>query len=340
MKIKQKCILPSATLTVGRSKIKNYSQLDKRPEEGDLVYGEVSYMGAHKSLESTAARIHTIHDATRAVFVYGNRYAPDAFEGVIPEEASDEVDLLSRSGVIGRVTAKNGLIGDPTRIRVLGYITDENDSVINTKATPILKTTKSGRKSKGAKLILCVGTAMNSGKSHAAAACCYAISSMGHAVRAAKATGTASLKDVLLMEDCGAEKIADFSYLGHPSTYMLSDEDLINIFDTIDLKFANNPDKYWVVEFSDGILQRETAMLLSSKHIVDRLHKLVFCASDAFGVIGGLQVLKDKFNLVPDAISGVCSSSPLALRELSNYTDIPIFNSAERDFKRIFDIIK
>jgi|SaaInlStandDraft_5_1057022.scaffolds.fasta_scaffold07606_2 hypothetical protein len=35
MKIKQNCILPSAALTVNRSKIKNCLQLDKKPEEGD-----------------------------------------------------------------------------------------------------------------------------------------------------------------------------------------------------------------------------------------------------------------------------------------------------------------
>jgi hypothetical protein len=46
------------------------------------------------------------------------------------------------------------------------------------------------------KLILCVGTAMNSGKTHAAAASCYALSSMGKSVRAAKITGVASLKDI------------------------------------------------------------------------------------------------------------------------------------------------
>jgi hypothetical protein len=45
---------------------------------------------------------------------------------------------------------------------------------------------------------------MNSGKTYAAAASCYALSSMGKSVRAAKITGVASLKDISLMDDCGA----------------------------------------------------------------------------------------------------------------------------------------
>lgn len=340
MKIKQNCILPSATIVISRAKVKNYLMTDKAPEEGDMIYGEVSYLGQQRQLESAAGRLHTIHDSTRAVFVFGNRYAPDAFEGIIPEALCPEVDLLSRSGVVGQVTAKNAMIADPTRIKVLGYICDESGNVINTKDHPMITAKREIRKNKGSKMILCIGTAMNSGKSHAAASCCYALSSMGIGVRATKVTGTASLKDILLMEDCGAEKIADFSYLGYPSTYMLPEDKLLNLFELIDNKYASNPDKYWIVEFSDGILQRETAMLLNSPLVRSRVHKLIFCAADAFGVIGGLKVLKDKFDILPDAISGVCSSSPLALRELNEYTDIPVFNSAEKEFRKIYEIIK
>ena len=67
--------------------------------------------------------------------------------------------------------------------------------------------------------------------------------------------------------------------------------------------------------------------------------KLIFCAADSFGAIGGLEVLKKTFNLVPDAISGVCSSSPLHIKELSAYTDIPVFNSLDVQPKILFDII-
>ena len=142
------------------------------------------------------------------------------------------------------------------------------------------------------------------------------------------------------MEDCGAEHIADFTYLGHPSTYMLPKEDLLDIFNKIDLKHANNPSNYWVVEFADGIIQRETAMLLNMPEIRSRIHKIVFCAQDAFGAIGGVKLLKEKFNLVPNAISGVCSSSPLAIRELREFSDIPILHSAEKEFSSIYNLIK
>jgi hypothetical protein len=141
------------------------------------------------------------------------------------------------------------------------------------------------------------------------------------------------------MNDAGATYFSDFSYLGYPSTYLISEEEALDIFNKLDLKYANNKDNYWVVEFADGINQRETAFLLQSPEVRKRIHKLIFCAADAFGAIGGLQVLKDKFGLVPDAISGVCSSSPLHIKELSMYTDIPVFNSLHADPKELHTIL-
>ena len=60
---------------------------------------------------------------------------------------------------------------------------------------------------------------------------------------------------------------------------------------------------------------------------------------DIFGAVGGIRVLKEKYDLVPDAISGVCSSSPLHIRELKEFTDIPVFNSAAPDLNELSRIL-
>ena len=179
---------------------------------------------------------------------------------------------------------------------------------------------------------------MNSGKSMAAKACCWTLTSKGYKVRASKVTGTASLKDILFMNDAGADPYADFTYLGYPSTYLLPKDEILSIFNQLDLKYANNPKNFWVVEFADGIIQRETKMLLKSPEVRSRIHKLIFCASDAFGAIGGLNML-DTLGLKPDALSGICSSSPLHIRELAGFTDIPVFNSADVDIDRLANIL-
>ena len=338
-KIRRGFILPSAAFTIKQSQIKFYQFIDRPPQPGDVVYGIVSRNGQHSSMENAFGRIHMIHDGTKAIFVFGNRYAPDFYEGLIPEQMIDEVDLIARSGVIGIVKTKNSLIKDPTKVKILGYVCDETGNILNTQNFPLIKPKHTIKKLPRSPMILVCGTSMNSGKSMAAAACCWALTSMGYNVRGSKVTGTAGLKDILLMNDAGANPYADFTYLGYPSTYLLSEEQLIGIFNNLDLKYANNPKNFWVVEFADGIIQRETAIILSSPEVVSRIHKLIFCANDAFGAIGGLRTLKEKFSLVPDALSGLCSSSPLHVRELSSFTSIPVFNSAEASVKQLTDIL-
>ncbi|MFC1863568.1 hypothetical protein ACFL1Z_06405 [Thermodesulfobacteriota bacterium] len=337
--IKKGFILPSAALTIRAKQIKYYEYIDKKPEQGDLVYGEIIRISQHSSLENAHGRIHMIHNGTRAVFVIGNRYAPDHYEGLIPDRMIKELDMLARSGLVGLVKTKNLLIKDPTRVKILGYVCDTNGNILNTRNFPMITPKKSLKNMPRSKMILVCGTSMNSGKSMAAAACCRALSTSGYSVRASKVTGTASLKDILHMNDAGAGKFSDFSYFGYPSTYLMPDKEVLGIFNMLDLKYANNPKNYWVVEFADGVIQRETAILLSSPNVRSRIHKFIFCAVDAFGMIGGINVLKERYGLVPDALSGVCSSSPLHIKELSEFTDIPIFNSVDEKTEHTIEIL-
>jgi hypothetical protein len=334
-RIKKGVVLPSAAFVIKPKFLRYYNEIDKPPQAGDMVYGVIRRIGEHSSLENRSGRIHMIYNGSLGIFVFGNRYAPDYFEGLIPETATKDVDLLARSGLVGVVKTKNSMKKDPTKVKILGYVCTADGKVVNTRDHCLINPKQEFKKTPRAKMILVCGTSMNSGKSMAATACCWALSSLGYTVRAAKVTGTASLKDILNMNDAGAQYYADFTYVGYPSTYLLTEQELIHIFNRLDLKYANNPKNYWVVEFADGIIQRETAILLNHPEVRSRIHRLIFCASDAFGAIGGLRILKDRFGLEPHAISGVCSSSPLHIRELSEFNAIPVFNSVEADVQQL-----
>ncbi len=338
-KIPRGYLLPSAALTLNRNLLRFYKWSGKPPEIGDVAYGTIVRVGQHSSLENRWGRIHMIHDGTRAIFVFGNRYAPDFYEGVIPSRMEPEVDLLARSGVIGLVRTKNSRIKDPSRVRVHGYVCDTRGDIVNTRRYPLIQPRSNVRTEPRARLIVVCGTSMNSGKTLAATACCWALTTARYRVRASKITGTASLQDILHMNDAGATPYADFSYLGYPSTYLLPIDEVLEIFQKLDLKYANNPNNFWVAELADGIGQRETAALLSCPAVQRRIHRLIFCANDAFGAIGGLRMLRETFGLIPDALSGVCSSSPLHVRELQDFTSIPVFNSAQPDIRQLLKIL-
>jgi hypothetical protein len=332
-------ILPSAAFSIQASLVDSYVPVETRPRLGDVMYGRIMSLGAHRELENKNGRIHRLTDSTTALFVYGNRYATDAFEAFVPDEPVNNVDLVARSGVIGRVETRNSRMVTPTTVRILGQVFDKDGVPVNTLEHPVVSPRTEAKKLPRSKLILICGTSMNSGKSTAAVACCWALTAMGHQVRASKVTGTASLKEILHMNDAGATVYNDFTYLGYPSTYMLGEDEVFHIFDQLDLKFANNPRNFWVVEIADGILQRETAMLLSNSEVKDRIHRLVFCASDAFGAIGGLHVLDEVYGLQADAISGIVAGSPLGIRELQDYTKVPAFDATEPDLRALSELL-
>lgn len=333
-------ILPSSCLTIDPKIIKNYAFIDHEPSAGDLIYGKIVEQGHHTDLENRNGRIHQVGLGNRAIFVMGNRYAPDYYEGFVPEQTETTLDLLARSGMVGKMRYANEGVKSPTKVKFLGYVVDKDLNVLNTRQRCLINPTATDKKYPRSKMIVVVGSSMNAGKSQTASAICWALSNVGKDVRASKITGTASLKDILLMEDSGASNVNDFTYLGHPSTYMLDESELMDIFDRIDLKYCNNPRNYWVVEIADGVLQREAEILLKNRDFRARIHKLVLAGRDAASVIGTLNILKEKFDLVPDGISGVCTSSPLFVKEFEPFTNVPVFANRRYSTESIMEIVE
>ena len=81
-------------------------------------------------------------------------------------------------------------------------------------------------------------------------------------------------------------------------------------------------------------------MLLKNEQFRSRIHKLILAGRDALSVIGSLSILKDQFDLVPDGISGVCTSSPLFLQEFKEFTNIPVFANRRYSTQNIMEIVE
>ena len=54
------------------------------PLAGDLVLARVDELGQHKRLELVNSRRAFLFEGDEIVVAYGNRYAPDQFEGIVP----------------------------------------------------------------------------------------------------------------------------------------------------------------------------------------------------------------------------------------------------------------
>jgi len=334
-----KVIITSSVQTVPKKEMVYYSpQPERIPSVGDVVIAKITTIGEHVELENRNARIHKIFDGTQFVGAWGNRYATDAFEALVPDRPVTHCDLVARGGVIGVVKSKFSSVKDPTKVEILGYVLNPDKKVINTRDYPIKIKTKPNQNPRK-NLILVVGSSMNAGKSTAAKAAIYSLVVKKKSVAAGKVTGTASLKDLLLMEDSGANEVIDFTYLGYPSTYMLEKETVIDIFEKIYAYLSPKAKDYVVLEIADGILQRETSFLLSYPGLHEKLHKLIFCCTESIAVRGGIEFLKERYNLTPDAISGRAVNSELGQREIRQFLDIPMFNSMEVSINHVYKIL-
>lgn len=309
---------PYTTHLVPASACFGYTEPVNPPRIGDLLVAEVISLGKHSTIESTTGQIINIFPGDIFIGAFGNRYATDQYEGYVPAQWPETCDLLSIGGVCGEVVSAHSSMAAPTRLRVLGALCRADSRPLNLRSfaltAPVMPS--SGQ------TILVVGTAMNSGKTTTVGTLVRALHRAGFRVAAAKLTGTAAGKDGRYFMSCGASPVFDFTTCGFPSTYLLSEAELLGIcHDLFNWLDATAPD-FSVIEIADGIFQRETRMLLNSTLLRDRVDHLFFAANDSLGAVCGVQTLQAEGWPVR-AVTGVVTASPLCMREVESVINVP-----------------
>src|SRR5439155_160509 len=85
------------TRRVSRRRVAGVMAGDHAPRAGDLVLAEVLEIGQHARLEGPDSRRASLFAGDQIVVCYGNRYAPDQFEGHVPADLS-QCDLVGAGG--------------------------------------------------------------------------------------------------------------------------------------------------------------------------------------------------------------------------------------------------
>jgi len=291
------------------------------PTAGDLVLVEVQHLGEHERITTCDNKRLRIYTGDLLVGVLGNRYATDAFEGVVHDVR--ELQLLTGGGMIGTVRSKHRNMSAPTEVLFVGYIADSDGARINLtrrcfKPRP--------RPAVTWPLVLVVGTAMNSGKTTASVKLIKNLVDRGIRVGACKLTGSVSNRDQDEMRAATAGTVLDFSDYGFPSTYLCSETELLTLFDTMLADLAARDPEIVVMEVADGVLQRETAMLLRDDTVRRAVSGLIVTADGALSALYATHELRALGHRVL-AVSGALTSSPLAVREFTAQSDVPVAHS-------------
>lgn len=288
------------------------------PRAGDLAVVEVEEIGSHERITTSDNLRLRIYPGDRIVGVFGNRYATDAFEGEVEDIAN--LSLLTAGGMIGTVKSRHRATGRPTRVRFLGYVAGHDGCVINLKSTAfrIAKPSQAPRN-----LVAVVGTGMNAGKTTSCVKLIKGLADLGHRVAACKLTGSVSNRDQDEMRAASAVRVLDFSDYGFPSTYLCGKDELLALFDTMMAAIEPSAPDITVMEIADGILQRETAMLLEDEGLRSSLAGVVLAADNALSARFALDRLQALGHQVI-AVTGLLTSSPLCMREFSQLARIPV----------------
>ncbi len=306
-----------------------------KPAVGDVAIFEVLEIGKHKNVQSDSKRNVTILPGDRIMAAFGTRYATEQFEGYVPDTVNKELHILGAGGTVGEVASMHEKFKDigPTTLRFAGVARDHFGRIVNTKEIKrkhLLSFT--GAAASATKVVLSLGSSMDSGKTTSAAYLVRGLKEAGYRVAYVKLTGTVYTKDCDLALDLGADFTSDFSDFGFPSTYMCEEQELLDLYESCMASVLQCEPDFVIMEIADGLYERETKMLLNCQKFKNTTEAVIFSAGDSLAAINGVKTLND-WGLYPLALSGLFTASPLLMREVKENSTVPVYT--REDFLRV-----
>lgn len=301
-------------------------------EEGILVAVEIlNNKSRYNTLELTSGRMAQVKRGDVIIGALGHRKALFGYSGHLPTELvpGDTIQILNLGGVMGICDSINPNHGHPFDCRVLGVVLDfpylgerigvparvgaqplDQGATINVRGVPV---------------IAIAGTCMDAGKTVAA---CGAISRFRHhglSVNAFKATGVALRRDILAMEDAGAQRTGIFTDHGILATTPRNAPALTRMLLT---RMADDRPDLIVFELGDGLLGAYgVESILKDAAVRDALSAVVLCANDPVGAWGGIKLLREVFDIEPVVVTGPATDNQVGIDIIEQRSNVRAINA-------------
>ncbi len=260
--------------------------------EGSVVVCEVASIGAHEKVENRSGELVTLKPGDKFIGVIGHRHSTLSMYGGIPRSGislprEELCDLLSSGGLIGECYSAPSYLGNPTKLRLLGLATVDQQPL---KIVPQVKA-QSLRIS--CPLILIAGTSANVGKTKFASKLIHFLAhDLGRNVAATKLAGAGDFDDLLNMAKHGAKYTFDFVDAGLASTYGDSRELVVGVAKGVLNHLGEKRPDVIVAELGGDILGAHVADILTDKEILAKASDIILVPSDIFAAHGALSFLK------------------------------------------------
>ena len=300
--------------------------LEGVPVAGDLVLAIIDSLGQHPGLQLPGGRRRQLFPGDEIVVAYGNRYASNQFESVVPETLGP-CHLAAGGGIASRVVSAHGRMRAPTQITPIGLLGDAEGRRINLRDYALAPASFVGDLPVPTTVAV-VGTGMDSGKTQSCAYLVRGLMAAGLRVGYAKVTGTGAGGDTWLLKDAGASPALDFTDAGMATTYLAAHEDIEAVLVTLMAHIARAGADAIVLEIADGVLQRETAALLRSPVFASLVGGIVMASQDSMGASAGVNWLRQHARPPVLALSGIISAAPLQAGEAVAALGLPVHDRA------------
>jgi hypothetical protein len=301
-------------------------------DEGVLVAVRVlNNKTRYNQLELISGRMATVNQGDVIVGALGHRKALRGYSGTLPLklDVGDTIQLLNIGGVLGLCDSANPDVGAPFDCEVLGTVLHfpylgerigvparagaskfDKDAVLETKGVPV---------------IALAGTCMDSGKTAAACAIVSRLRHLGFNIAACKATGVSLRRDILAMEDAGAEESMIFSDLGIVTTTAENGPALTRALLT---SLAKEKPDVIVLELGDGLLGAYgVEAILTDKEIRNALTAVVLCANDPVSAWGGAKILREQFDIEPAVVTGPATDNSVGIDQIAERLSLQGINA-------------
>lgn len=289
-----------------------YRRSVKTPRAGDLVLARVARPGRNDRLEGRSGRPVVLYEGDSMIGVFGTCHDPFGYEGRVPSRLH-RVDLLAAPGILGQVQSRHRGSDSPTQLEVLGYIFDDQGARLRMDRHRL-----PARVSRSVPTLLVVGDTPERAISRAAENAVRCLHDAGFVVGAGRVTGTARRADLLGLKDAGAAHVLDFSALGHPSTFLLEPDALGELFHSLQGHLAAAGADVVVLQLGNGLLQRESEILLENDATCARIDSVLYDAGGVLSAHAAFEILVKRRGLDLMAVCGAVADSTLGIRALED----------------------
>jgi hypothetical protein len=282
-------------------------------ELGDYVVGSVTIArGGFSAVELTSGRVIHAVSGDSILGALAVRHATLEVVGSWEAVGTDgRMNLLSAGGLLGRTTSVSGMLASPMHVAYRGHAMRGGTKL---RMQDFAKAPTRARKHE-VPTILIIGTSMSAGKTTCAKVIVRQLKRAGYRVAGTKLTGAGRYRDILAMQDAGADTIFDFVDVGLPSSVVDREHFRPRLRDLLGLIAEAEPDVL-VAEAGASPLEPyngDTAL----EEIRDSVALTVLCASDPYSVMG---VIHGYDMMRPDVVAGVATSTSAGVELVEKLT--------------------